>query len=51
MKQAWTIPFEGINYLCWTDRNKVRNRPLSRDEERGYFNSVNKDRFLNDLLN
>ena len=47
----WTIPFEGINYVCWTDRrNKRRSRQMTPDEERAYFTSKNKDTYLYELL-
>ncbi len=52
MSTAWTIPFDGTNYVCWRDKqNKPHSRPLSPDEERAYFGSSDKDKFLNDLLN
>lgn len=48
---AWTIPFDGVNYVCWKDRNNVRqHRKLTEQEERDYFSSSDKDKYLNDLL-
>lgn len=50
MKDIWVIPFEGINYLCWKNKNGPQNRPLSDEEERNYFYSENKERYLRGLV-
>lgn len=48
----WTIPFDNINYLCWRDKdNNPRYRQMTDKEEREYFTSTNKEKYLNDLLN
>ena len=48
---AWTIPFNGVNYVCWKDRgNNVQHRKLTEAEERAYFTSNDKDKYLDDLL-
>lgn len=48
---AWTIPFNGVNYVCWKSGNTVKNRPLTRDEENKYFRSDDKEACLNAILN
>lgn len=48
---AWTIPFNGINYVCWRDKNNnPHHRKLTEDEERAYFSANDKEKYLNDLL-
>lgn len=53
MEDYWVIPFDGVNYVCWKDKKKGErfSRPLTYDEEVGYFGSSNKEKFLNELLN
>lgn len=48
----WTIPFNNINYVCWRDSNNYpRYRQMTEQEEREYFTSENKEKYLNELLN
>lgn len=50
--EPWTIPFNGVNYVCWRDRKNVpQYRQMTAREEREYFTSDNKEKYLNDLLN
>ena len=53
MEDYWVIPFAGVNYLCWKNKSLGERffRPLEPDEEEGYFNSSNKEKFLHELLN
>lgn len=49
---AWTIPFENTNYLCWKDKKGTpQHRPMTAEEEQAYFIAQNKEKFLDDLLN
>lgn len=51
-KEAWTIPFNGTNYVCWTDRKGRRqSRKMTPEEERAYFTAQDRDGYLNELLN
>lgn len=51
MSTPWTIPFNGTNYVCWRDKkNQPQHRPMTPQEEREYFTSENKERYLHDLL-
>lgn len=46
----WLIPFENTNHLCWRDeKNTPMSRPLSKEEERIYFSSDNKEQYLASL--
>lgn len=48
----WTIPFDGTNYVCWRDKdNTPKYRQLTVEEERVYFTTSDKEKFLNELLN
>lgn len=50
--EPWTIPFDGVNYVCWRDaKNSPHYRKLTVEEEREYFTAENKEKYLNDLLN
>lgn len=51
MSNPWTIPFNNTNYVCWKDKNNTpRYRMLTPEEERAYFTSSDKEKYLNDLL-
>ena len=51
MSNPWTIPFDGINYVCWKDKNDTpRYRKMTMEEEKAYFTSDDKDKYLHDLL-
>lgn len=49
---AWTIPFNNVNYVCWKDRNNQPHyRAMTAEEEREYFKASNPEKYLNALLN
>lgn len=45
----WSIPLDGILYLCWKDKyNEVQHIELTKDEELLYY--YNPDKLINDLF-
>lgn len=51
MSNPWTIPFDGVNYVCWKDKNNTpQYRKMTLEEEKAYFTSPDKDKYLHDLL-
>lgn len=51
MSSPWTIPFDGVNYVCWKDsKNNPKYRKMTADEERSYFSSDDKEEYLRELL-
>ncbi len=51
MSNPWTIPFDGINYVCWKDKNGTpHHRKMTLEEERGYFKSEDKEKYLHAIL-
>jgi len=49
--EPWTIPFNNITYVCWRDKNnRPRHRQMTEQEEREYFTSASREKYLNDLL-
>lgn len=51
MSNPWTIPFDGITHVCWKDKNgNPQHRKMTAEEERGYFKSDDKEKYLNALL-
>ena len=51
MSNPWTIPFDGVNYLCWKDKNNTpQYRKMTREEENTYFTTTDKDKYLHELL-
>lgn len=46
----WTIPFDGITYVCWKQNNTPLYRKMTAQEERDYFKAQNKEKYLHDLL-
>ena len=51
MLEPWTIPFDGVTYVCWKDKKgQPKYRPLSYNEEVEYFSTQSKERYLNDIL-
>lgn len=49
--EPWTIPFNNTVYVCWRDKaNKPHYRPMTEEEDKQYFTSPNKEKFLNELL-
>lgn len=51
MAEPWTIPFNGVNYVCWKDKNNnPQYRQMTAEEEREYFTSANKEKYLYAIL-
>lgn len=51
MPEPWTIPFDNTNYVCWRDsKNSPHSRAMTPDEERVYFTTPDKQKYLNELL-
>lgn len=49
-RQAWTIPFNNVNHLCWREGNTSLNRKMTPSEERQYFDSDDQEEYLNELV-
>lgn len=46
----WVIPFDNTNHVCWRDeKNAPRHRPMTYQEEREYFASKDKEKYLANL--
>lgn len=51
MSNPWTIPFDGVNYVCWKDKNNnPHHRKMTAEEEKAYFATTDKDKYLHELL-
>lgn len=47
---AWTIPFDGTNYICWTDgKGRKQHRKMTVEEERSYFTTNDREKYLESL--
>jgi len=43
----WTIPFDGTNYVCWTDKKgRKQSRAMTPSEERAYFTAQDREKYL-----
>lgn len=43
----WVIPFDGTNYVCWTDgKGQKQHRKMTSDEERAYFTAQDREKYL-----
>lgn len=49
--EVFTIPLEGVMYLCYRVKGKPYNFPLSNEQEMGIAKSEYNDNFLRKLAN
>jgi hypothetical protein len=50
MIDTFTIPFDGVQYLCWKESGTPKHRAMTDAEFTRYVTSEDQERTLHDIL-